>query len=339
MDGFEVPAPVSAPSRDPVVPAAPAAGLEAAPAVSVIMPAYNRVGFLPASLDSLAAQTFEDFEIILVDDGSTDGTEDFLRSRSQRIRYFWQENAGPAAARNHGLRRARGAFVGFLDSDDLWAPRFLEAMTGRLREDGDIGLAFCRFQTIDGEGRLLRRHRKRPHAGDVTSPLFASTFITTPSVLVRRDVIARAGGFNAAMSTNEDYDLWLRLSLEHRFGYVDEPLCRRRSHPGTLSRGSLADALIRKAAFLEQFYRDQEGLAKIPPEIAARRLAKVHYSAGKSCLSHRRVGEARALLRRSLAYRPRVPRTWLWYGLSRLLAASPLRRSEKGKVRSEKATP
>lgn len=283
------------------------------PLVSVIIPAYNRADYLPETLDSLQVQTLQDFETILVDDGSTDGTADLVRARPEPIHYIHQDNAGPAAARNRGLSEARGQFVAFLDSDDLWRPRFLEVAVQRLRSDPTADIAFCRFLTIDDQNRILNGHGKRAFSGDITARLFASTFITTPSVLIRREVINQVGGFNSSLPTNEDYDLWLRLSLKHRFSYIDEPLCLRRSHPGTQSRNGSPVPLIRKARLLERYYARPEYAAKIAPQIAARRLAKVYFAAGKMSHRGRCYVEACDLLRRSLHYRPRSAKTWLWY--------------------------
>jgi glycosyltransferase involved in cell wall biosynthesis len=285
------------------------------PTVSVIIPTYNRTTYLGQTLDSLRAQTYRDFEVIVIDDGSTDNTAAFIRSRPETIRYFWQENAGPAAARNHGLREARGRFVAFLDSDDLWEPRFLEATTACLLGDPQIDVAFCRCVTIDDDGHVLRNHGKRSAVGgDITAPLFASTFISTPTVLARLPVIREENGFDPLLPTNEDYDLWLRLSLRHRFGLVDERLCLRRSHPGTQSRNGLpVVATIRKARLLERFYRRLGGSAKIPKRLAHRRLAKVYYTAGKSSLQAHRYAAACGLFRQSLSYRRIAPKVWFWY--------------------------
>jgi len=290
--------------------------------VSVIMPTYNRADYLPQTLDSLRAQSLQDYELLVVDDGSTDDTADLIRSRPEPIRYLWQENAGPAAARNRGLKEARGEFVAFLDSDDLWRPRFLEAMTDCLEGNPGLDIAFCKFVTIDDQGRILRGHHKKPHAGKITEPLFASTFITTPSVLARLQVIRDAGGLNPSMPTNEDYDLWLRLSLNHRFGYVDEPLCLRRSHPGTQSRNNSPVPLVRKAQLLERFYRKHGESAGIGTDLAHRRLAKVYRSAGRGSLRARRYAEARELFRQSLAYRPAAPVVCVRYLLAGLLAGT-----------------
>ena len=252
-------------------------------AVSVILPTFNRVELLAASLDSVAAQTFVDYEVIVVDDGSTDGTREYIRSRSEPIIYCYQENQGVAEARNHALRLVHSEFVAFLDSDDLWQPTFLEASIRRLREDPGLDLVFSRFTSTDPGGRVLPRHNKRSHEGDITAPLFASTFIHTSSVVARAHVIRDAGGFDGRLTHNEDYDLWLRLSIRHRFGLIAEPLCIRRCHPNSLSHnGCTADVLLRKARLLEHFYEHGGGREKIPPAPARRRLGHVFYSAGKA---------------------------------------------------------
>jgi glycosyltransferase involved in cell wall biosynthesis len=293
------------------------------PLVSVIIPTFNRAAYLPETLQSLQRQTLSDFEVIVVDDGSTDNTAPLVKERYPSVRYFYQENAGPAAARNRGLCEARGRFVSFLDSDDLWRPRFLEANSDHLLSNPDVDVVFCRFETMDADKRILPGHRKRPYSGDVTARLFASTFITTPSVMIRREAIDEVGGFNSGLLTTEDYDLWLRLSLRHRFGYVDEPLCLRRSHPGTQSRKGSPVPLIRKARLLERYYARPEFAAKIPAELARRRLGKVYYTAGKASQRRRCYTEACELLRRSLHYRPRSPKAWLWYALACLRRNSP----------------
>lgn len=311
MDGPDAPNRPAPPDATPTSPATPTL-------VSVIIPTYNRAGYLPQTLDSLRAQTLRNHEVLVIDDGSTDHTADVIRARAEPIRYFQQKNAGPAAARNHGLKEARGEFVGFLDSDDLWQPRFLETMADCLLNNPQVDVAFCRFVTIDDEGRPLRRRRKNASAGHITARLFASTFITTPSVLARRRVICEAGGFDPSLTTSEDYDLWLRLSLKHRFGFVEEPLCLRRSHPGTQSRNGSPAPLIRKAQLLERFYQQHGQGAGIPAEVAHHRLAKVYRSAGKSSYRAGDHATARDLFRRSLHYRPRDPIVWLRYLLARL---------------------
>ncbi len=291
------------------------------PAVSVVIPTYNRADLLDATLDSVATQTFKDYVIILVDDGSKDDTRERVAARKEPIRYLWQANQGVSEARNHALRVTRSEFVAFLDSDDMWEPTFLERTVRRLRECPHEALVFTDFVSTDERGRLLRGHRKIPHAGDVTGPLFASTFIHTSAVVARAAIIRDAGGFDGRLTHNEDYDLWLRLSLRHQFGLLREPLCRRRCHRDSLSRdGCPPDVLLRKAQLLERFYDAGGGRGKLPEQDAYRRLARLYYTAGKAFVRAGRSNDARAALRQSLRFRAYNPKTLFWY----LRAGAPL---------------
>jgi len=292
---------------------------QAPAAVSVIIPTYNRLELLKASLASVAAQTFRAYEIIVVDDGSTDGTAEYLAAHWPEVRCLRQENQGAAEARNHGLREVHTEFVAFLDSDDRWEPDFLAATVGELRRSPDKALVYTNFVSTDENGRVLGGHRKRHYEGDVTARLFGSTFIHTSAVVARAHTIRDAGGFDGRLTHNEDYDLWLRLSLRHRFGLIDRPLCLRRCTRDGLSRnGCGPDTLLRKAVLLEDFYDHRGGKPKIEPATARHRLARVYYTAGKAFLRAGRPADARAALRRSMAFIPARPRTWFWYLCARL---------------------
>ncbi len=291
------------------------------PQVSVVIPTHNRARLIGQTLDSLARQTFCDYEAIIIDDGSTDETAEVLRRRPETFRYLYQEQRGAAAARNHALAEARAPLVAFLDSDDLWAPEFLATVTEAVRRHPEVALGYCDFQTINARGQVLRGHRKRQYGGSVTAPLFASIFIHTSCVVARREIILRAGGFDDGFEASEDYDLWLRLSLEYPFVSVSEPLCLRRSHNGSLSRNGNTHNVTRKAQLLEAFY-EHHGNGTIPPDLAHRRLAKTFYTAGKANARHRDFTESADLFRRSIGY-ARSMRTWPWYLLSLALRGSP----------------
>jgi glycosyltransferase involved in cell wall biosynthesis len=283
------------------------------PAVSVIVPTYNRADLLAASLDSVARQMFTDYAIIVVDDGSNDHTRNMIADRAERIRYLWQKNQGVSEARNHALRIVQSEFVAFLDSDDLWQPQFLEATVGRLRAHPDEALVYTDFISTRANGRPRRGHRKHPFGGDVTEKLFASTFIHTSAVVARSAIIRDAGGFDGRLTHNEDYDLWLRLSLRHKFGLIPEPLCLRRCHADSLSRrGCSPDVLLGKAELLEHFHHNGGG-EKVAAHIANARIAKLYYSAAKAFLRAGDPQQARHLLRHSLQRNPRNIKTYLWY--------------------------
>jgi len=287
------------------------------PAVTVIIPTYNRAHVLGQTLESVRKQSFRDYEIILVDDGSQDETGRLVAGHPTPIRYVYQPNQGVSEARNHALRLAQGAFLAFLDSDDLWEPTFLERTVGRLRAHPDEAMVYTDFVSVDAVGQPLRGHRKKPSGGQVTRPLFVSVFIHTSAVVARREVIIEAGGFNPKLSHNEDYDLWLRLSLHHRFGLINEPLCRRRCHADSLSRnGCPPRVLLDKARLLQRFYKHGGGYDWIPPADARKRLGKLYYAAAKALLRAGAAHDADAVFREALRWNARSPRTWLWFILN-----------------------
>jgi len=288
-------------------------------AVSVIIPTYNRAHLLGEALNSVRQQSFQDYEIIVVDDGSEDDTHRLVASHTMPIRYIYQENQGVARARNRAIEAATGELLAFLDSDDLWEPAFLERTVQRLRTHPDEALAYTDFVSIDRSGQPLRGHRKKPYGGDVTRHLFASIFIHTSAVVVCRQAVLDAGGFDPNLSHNEDYDLWLRLSLRHRFGLVPEPLCRRRCHPESLSRnGCSPGVLLDKARLLQRFYEHGGGRSKIDLHTAHKRLGKLYYSAAKAFLKAGRPHEAAPLFREAIRFDPARPRVWFWLGLGDL---------------------
>ena len=185
--------------------------------VSILVPAYNAAGFLEETVRSVLAQTHREWELLLIDDGSTDATPALLGSLSRldpRIRTFRQENAGTQAARNFGLRHARGDWVALLDHDDLWLPRKLERQLEIAREHPGAELLFCNFSRWNGE-RELDRHFTREDrlpSGAVLEKLARHCLFGALTVLVRRDALSRAGGFDTRFLRCGDWDLWLRLA-------------------------------------------------------------------------------------------------------------------------------
>jgi glycosyltransferase involved in cell wall biosynthesis len=227
-----------------------AAGM--APLVSVIIPAYRAAHLIAATLDSLLAQTFTDYEIILVNDGSpdTETLEKVLAAYRDRILYFRQENQGAAAARNTGIRAARGKYIAPLDADDLWAPDHLEAQLAVLEADPSIDMVYADariFGDVPEAGKTVME--LCPSAGKVTFERLVTRQCTVHLCvsLCRRESLLRAGLFDAALQRGEDIDMWLRLaSLGGRIVYQRRVLGHYRRHPGSNS----ADAVVTINGFL-----------------------------------------------------------------------------------------
>jgi glycosyltransferase involved in cell wall biosynthesis len=205
--------------------------------VSVILPTFNRLRFLRPAIDSIFAQTFTDWGLIIVDDGSEVDTRQYLESvaRDPRVRLIWLQHTGkPSMVRNAGLKSAGGQFVAFMDSDDLWAARKLERQIEMLRARVNCRWSYTAFVRVDASGNPLPEEAGRPwvpYEGDIFEHVVTGrASIRTPSVLATRELIAQAGGFDEGMQSGEDYDLWLRLALYSEVAIVDEPLVHVRFH-------------------------------------------------------------------------------------------------------------
>ena len=206
-----------------------------APLVSVVMPAYNAAPFLRAAIESVLAQTFRSFELIVVDDGSTDETAAIARSFGARLRYIRQENARQAAARNRGVRESRGAFIAFLDADDLWREDKLAKQVARLQSDPTLGLVYSSMTEIDLAGARLeeRPARLRGHVmRDVLLGRGAGGGGLGSTALVRREVFEAVGEFDSDLPPCEDTDFFWRVASRYAVDFVDEPLVSYRQHSG-----------------------------------------------------------------------------------------------------------
>jgi glycosyltransferase involved in cell wall biosynthesis len=213
------------------------------PAVSIVMPTFNRLRFIRLTVESVFAQTFADWELIIADDGSDEHTREYLRTLASepRVKLIWLPHTGiPAVVRNAALREARGEYVAFLDSDDLWAPRKLERQFEVLRTRVGCRWIYTAFSQVDASGQLLPEELHRrwiPYEGSVFERLVTGQVsVRTPSVLATRELIMRAGGFDEKISSGEDYDLWMRMALDSDLAVIDEPLVQVRRHDENHSR-------------------------------------------------------------------------------------------------------
>jgi hypothetical protein len=207
------------------------------PEVSVILPVFNRLRFLPAAVASVFAQTFADWELIIADDGSDAETWSYLKSLAHfgRVELIRLPHSGnPGAVRNAALRKARGAYVAFLDSDDVWSPRKLELQTVSLRAKRACGWSYTAFVAVDESMTPLTGPRavRTPVVGGwiLDRLVTMEATIALPSVVGSRRLVERAGGFDEGLRMCEDYDLWLRLAALSEVDCIDEPLLSVRRH-------------------------------------------------------------------------------------------------------------
>jgi glycosyltransferase involved in cell wall biosynthesis len=216
------------------------------PLVSVILPTFNRLQYLPAAIDSVRAQLCRDWELIVADDGSDQPTRAYLETVAQlpQARVLWRTHVGnPGAVRNAALREARGEYVAFLDSDDLWMPAKLQAQVVALRADPARQWCYTEFIRIDDAGESVdaeRNPHRVLHAGEIAEQLLRlQVGIAVPTVMVRRALLEKAGGFDEQLPLHEDTELWLRLALLSPVAVLSQPLTCVRRHREQYSRGGI----------------------------------------------------------------------------------------------------
>ncbi|MBN1942145.1 MAG: glycosyltransferase family 2 protein [Phycisphaerae bacterium] len=278
------------------------------PTVSVILPAYNAEAFVAQAVESVRAQTYTDYELIAVNDGSADRTGEILDELARKfpaMRVIHQPNAGLAAARNAAVAQMRGEYIALLDADDLWRPGKLARCMTFLKEHPDLSIVYTPMTPFDGRtGREMTGHSKPCHAGWLTEKLFLSIFVHDPAAVFHKRVIETCGGFDESLPVSVGNEFWLRVSTKFAFGLIDEPLALRRWSETSLTRSNRLRGRRIKADMLEEFYFHKGGKDRIPRAAAMRRLAKVNYSAGKLFLQRFQCRKALRRFTKALKFRP-----------------------------------
>jgi glycosyltransferase involved in cell wall biosynthesis len=264
------------------------------PTVSAIIPAYNGVSrYLEQAIRSVLAQTFDDYELIVVDDASTDDTARLVL-RFPQARYFRRaDNGGQAAARNDGARLAAGAYLAFLDQDDLWEPTLLEETVAALQAASDAALVHCDGHQVNERNEVLEYDGAMKHAVSLTQILRGSHDVATSGALFRKSCFDSVGGYDDTLPIWEDIDLAVRLFQRFRLVHLPKPLYRHRLYPRNASRDIPSErALLGRRRFLEK-----HGPSCRTGTVEARALARdwSHYygDLGKSLLRSDRKEEAR----------------------------------------------
>lgn len=204
--------------------------------VSVVIPAYNYERFLPAAIDSVLAQTYYPIELVVVDDGSTDGTHCVLGAYGDRIRSIRKKNAGLSAARNTGIRAANGDFIAFLDADDLWMPEKIERQMEIYAKHPDAVCVGCGVELVDSDLNSIRQVQHDDVHGSaekrLRDVLLRRGWVggSGSGALIRRDVLSQLGFFDEGLTAAEDWDLWLRIVEHYPVYNVPNPLVRIRRH-------------------------------------------------------------------------------------------------------------
>jgi glycosyltransferase involved in cell wall biosynthesis len=284
------------------------------PRVSVIMPCYNGAAYLRDAVDSVLGQTYQDFELIVVNDGSTDDSADILAGYGDRIRVVYQANAGLPQARNAGLQAGRGELVAFLDADDYWDSRFLDVMVGALASS-DAGIAYCGWQNVGLPGG--RGAPYVPPDYEALPEKAARIFENTPwpvhAALVRKHLVDGVGGFDPRLPACEDFALWVEIATAARLVRVPEVLAYYRHHGGS-------QMTARRAVVALSHWRVQQDFLRRHPERGeawGRRLSRrlTHgelLRRGYESYWRRDLPAARAIFRRVMASGFGAPRDWIY---------------------------
>jgi len=240
------------------------------PLITVVIPTYNRAWALQTAIDSVLAQDYPEFELIVVDDGSTDATAELLAAYNRHIIAIRQENKGVAAARNRGLAAAKGHLIAFLDSDDYWLPLKLSAQAAFFNAHPEALICQSQEIWIRNGGRVNPRRRHVKPQGDIFIPSLSLCLVSPSAVMVRKALLDKVGGFDETLPACEDYDLWLRVSCRYPVYLIDTPF--------VVKQGGHADQLSRQPGL------DRYRIAAIEKVMAENRLSPEQFEAAAAVL-------------------------------------------------------
>jgi glycosyltransferase involved in cell wall biosynthesis len=248
------------------------------PKVSVLVATYNCGNYLRETLQSVLAQTVSDYEVVIVDDGSDDGTEEVVQSfiADGRFRYYRTEHRGQPAAKNLAVVVSRAPLLAFLDADDVWVADKLERQLQLLDEQPDVGVVYSRRTLIDEASRPVPYQQPVLHRGHILPQIFQDNFICFSSVVVRRRVFDQVGAFDERLPLAVDYELWLRVASHFPFDYVDTPLLHYRTGHASLSRRA-EERLHIVIDVMRRFLDERGGRHLVPRRVVSRAQAETRY--------------------------------------------------------------
>ncbi len=269
--------------------------------VSTVITSYNKGPYLAEAIESALGQDYEPQEIIVVDDGSTDNTREVAEAFGKRIRYCFQTNRGPAAAKNRGIELGTGEYVAFLDGDDRWRPGKLAPQIALLDKDASVGVVYGPAATISSEDAESPRRRSRLGdfcRGRILDELIVRNFIPFSSAIVRRRCVAEAGMLDESERVADDYEFWLRMALHCAFDYVDEIVVDYRMGVDQIAGRFSSMRRVDEALRIQRQFADRFFDGKYPRSDVFRRGIATKYAGLGDCLLG--AGQQRAAFRAHL---------------------------------------
>ncbi|HEY9633636.1 MAG TPA: glycosyltransferase family A protein [Coleofasciculaceae cyanobacterium] len=290
------------------------------PKVSVVIPAYNAMAYLPETVDSVLRQTFTDFEVLIINDGSSDNIVEWASGvKDPRVKLISQENQGVSIARNTGIAQAQGEYIAFLDADDLWEATKIEAQVRCLDSNPEVGLVHTWMLLVNKQGKSTGRVMSSQAEGNVWKQLVEKNTIACSSVMVRRCCFETIGVFEPNLNFAEDWDMWIRIASRYPFAVIKQPLYYYRQLPNSLSKDYKA---------IEQYYRLV--IEKIFQSVPAELLYLKNHSYGYSylCLAWKSIQSidrdyklALQFQQQAIAYYPQLRYSWERIRLSLAITA------------------
>lgn len=279
------------------------------PSVSVLMPTYNRERYLPEAIESVLRQTYESFELLIVDDGSTDRTKEVVAPylTDHRIKYFHKPNGGQSSGRNFGFKRSQGSYICFLDSDNKWLPNKLELCVNAALENPSYDVFYGDNIAIDSEGNELHRVKMKRHSGMITAELLKDNFVTINTSMLSRECYEAMGGLDEKFLRAPDYEFWLRLSTKFKFLYIPEYMALYRIMEDQISSDKDGRFKANKEILMHFFDQHPDAVSKKQKRIGLSHFynRKARYESSK-----KRPFKASKDWLKSLAYYPFWPGPW-----------------------------
>jgi glycosyltransferase involved in cell wall biosynthesis len=261
------------------------------PTVSVIIHTYNNEKFIAETVESVMNQTYKDYAVIVVDDGSVDGTRDALIPYMQKIRYHYKENGGIASAKNAGISLSETEFIAFLDHDDLWVPDKLQLQMEHFSENPQIGLVYAKYTSFR-DGKELRTKPENGYSGWIFKELLSKSFIQTSTVVVKRECLDTVGPYDETFSLGDEYDMFLRIARKFQCGFVDKGLTRYRVHDTNASNN---DFLFdnENLGVYKKIYNSFTNLDGVEKKILRKRIARYSMKVAEGLYSQGKLEESK----------------------------------------------